>query len=136
MRLTHCIVILLVLFLANRTDAQVEDSLVVHFKNGKTVTIAPSQIQKIIFDTLTTSVFASDLAHHLEVSPSFPNPASAATTIDFSIPESGNITITIYDSKGNSIRQLEAKNCIFAPFLSNPSQIIWFLQTFLTPDMG
>jgi flagellar hook assembly protein FlgD len=120
MRLTFYIGILLILFLAIRAEAQVGDSLVVHFKNGKTLTFALSEIQKITFDSLTESVPSKDPTHHLEVSPSFPNPAKSAATIDFSIPESGSVGIVIYDSKGNLIRSLEPRNCS-----SGKNEIIW-----------
>jgi flagellar hook assembly protein FlgD len=109
------IIIAAVLLFATRADAQsVGDSLIVNLKNGQRVAIPLSSIQKITFDSLSSESVQStpSSASGLQVSPSFPNPSRTGTNIEFSIPTTGSVSISIYDSKGNLIRQIETQNCM------------------------
>jgi flagellar hook assembly protein FlgD len=36
----------------------------------------------------------------------YPNPFNPSTRIEFSLPQSGNVTLTIYDALGRTVRQL------------------------------
>ena len=38
----------------------------------------------------------------------YPNPFNASTTIAFEIPESGSITLSIYNIEGQKVRELES----------------------------
>jgi flagellar hook assembly protein FlgD len=108
-------VIAAVLLFAARADAQaVGDSLIVNLKNGQRVAIPLSSIQKITFDsTSSESVQISPSSvSGVQVLPSFPNPSRTGTNIEFFIPTTGSVSISIYDNNGNLIRQIEAQNCI------------------------
>ena len=88
-------------------QAQTGDSLIINLKNGQTVVLPLSQIQKITFDTATTAVHEiNSPAHSLEVAPSYPNPLQKGTTINFDIATSGTVKVAIYDNKGNMVRLL------------------------------
>jgi flagellar hook assembly protein FlgD len=106
----HIIGILLLFFCATAANAQVGDSLVIHFKNGKTVILALKDIQKITFDSLTAGVAEKKSSELLSVSPSYPNPTTNKITIDFTIENSGNVSIAIFDNKGELIRSLNLPN--------------------------
>ena len=117
------IIIASVLLFAARADAQtVGDSLIVNLKNGQRVSIPLSSIQKITFDSLSSESVqtTTSSASGLQVSPNFPNPSRAGTKIEFSIPTTGSVSISIYDSKGNLIRQIETLNCA-----AGQNAIIW-----------
>jgi flagellar hook assembly protein FlgD len=105
--------VLIILFcFASHATAQNGDSLVVHFKNRKSVSFSLSDIKKITFDSLKASVTVSDFSKHwLTITTPFPNPVISTTDIEFSISESGKVGVNILNLDGNTIRQLSEKNC-------------------------
>ena len=44
------------------------------------------------------------------LSQNYPNPFNPSTTIDYSIPEKGNVRLSIYDVLGNEVAQIENGN--------------------------
>jgi hypothetical protein len=112
MKQFHRLWFLLFLFYGLTAKAQTGDSLVINLKNGQRITIPLSQIRKITFDSLTASVKQSNPTHQVEILPSYPNPLSNATTIEFKTTVIGNAELEIFDSKGEIIRKLELKNCV------------------------
>ena len=110
------------LLFASYASAQgVGDSLIVNLKNGQRVAIPLSSIQKITFDsTSSEGVQSTPNVSGLQVSPSFPNPSRTGTNIEFTIPTPGSVGISIYDSKGNIIRQIQTPNCV-----AGGNQITW-----------
>ena len=107
------------IFLPTFASAQ-SDSMIINFKNGKHVTVALSDIRKITFDTLESSVPLVKNSAGLEISPSFPNPAIYGATFDFTLASAGSVSILIYDTKGNIIRNLSNLNCS-----SGQNLIVW-----------
>jgi flagellar hook assembly protein FlgD len=89
------------------------DSLIIHLKSGERVAIPLSNIQKITFDTASSSVvqLSPSNTSALQVSPSFPNPSRSGTKIEFSISTPGNVSIAFFNSKGNFIRRIDMPNC-------------------------
>jgi len=104
--------LLLFLFYGLTAKAQTGDSLVINLKNGQRITFALSQIRKITFDSVAASVNQKSPNPQIEILPSYPNPLNTTTTIEFITKISGNAILEIFDSKGESIRRLERKNCI------------------------
>ncbi len=116
------IVLGLFLFICYAAPAkgQTSDSLVISFKNGQKVTLALSQIQKITFDTLTANVNDKNTSTNgLQLLASYPNPLRSSTTIDFDIATTGLVKISIYDAKGNAIRNLQVNSQL------GRNQIVW-----------
>ncbi len=120
--MNRTVIIAAVLLFAARADAQaVGDSLIVNLKNGQRVAIPLSSIQKITFDSSSSDVVQiNPNLPGLQVSPSFPNPSRSGINIEFSIPEPGSVSISIYDTKGSLIRLLPMQNCT-----AGPNQITW-----------
>jgi hypothetical protein len=119
------VLIVTVLFFSTRAYSQgVGDSLIVNLKSGQRVAIPLASIQKITFDTTSSECVLSragsaDL-RGLEVSPSFPNPSHSGTNINFTIASPGSVSIAIYDSKGNLVRNISSPNCT-----AGQNQITW-----------
>jgi len=112
----RAVFIAILLLFATRAYSQgVGDSLIVNLKNRQRVAIPLSEIRKITFDTSSSdgvqSRAGSTDLRGLQVSPSFPNPSRAGTNIDFTISSPGRVSIAIYDSKGNLVRNILSPNC-------------------------
>lgn len=113
--------LLLLITFCNAEAQGVGDSLIVKLKNGQRVAISLASIRKITFDSTTASgVQTTPNAPSLQVSPSFPNPVRAGTNFEFSIPTLGNVNISIFDSKGEVVRQIEMPNCT-----TSQNQVAW-----------
>lgn len=87
------------------------DTLLIKLKNGTVEKIALSQIKKIQFENVTSSVENAALTTSLQVKGNYPNPFNEQTNIEFEIENSGQVQITIYDNNGNQIQTLECKDC-------------------------
>ncbi|MBD3386703.1 T9SS type A sorting domain-containing protein [candidate division KSB1 bacterium] len=51
------------------------------------------------------------LPQYFDIYPAYPNPFNAETTIEFVLPKSENITLSIYNVQGKRIRVLESRYC-------------------------
>jgi len=61
----------------------------------------------IVFEPEFESVEPSTLgAAKFSIEPSYPNPFSSATTIDFSVAERSTVRVDVYDTKGSLVRSL------------------------------
>src|SRR4051794_11166838 len=89
----------------------VGDSLIVNFKNDQRVAVPIADIQKITFDSVTSSVEGEESSQtNFEVAEPYPNPVRQNTTLEFTTAKAGNVTIAIYDAKGNRVRSIEIRN--------------------------
>ena len=100
----------LFLFIASESRSQ-GDTLVINLKIGQVEKIAVSEIQKIQFENATGVEEQSRQSNILDVTGNYPNPFKEQTNIEFEIRTPGNIVLIIYDNKGNTIQELECKNC-------------------------
>lgn len=98
-----------VLLITELTYSQ-NDTLVINLKNGQAEKIALSQLQKIKFEAIV-GVEDQPGNSGLKVYDNFPNPFVDLTSIDFEINSPGDVTILIYDNKGDIITTLRCTNC-------------------------
>ena len=87
------------------------DTLLIKLKNGTVEKIAVSQIKKVQFENVTSAVEDAASNNSLQVKGNYPNPFEEKTNIEFEIETAGEVQITIYDSKGNQIQNLECNDC-------------------------
>lgn len=69
-------------------------------KHGLTMIIATQKNTSVASDGKTTQ------PHRFRLGQNHPNPFNPVTTIDFSIPQNGRVTLKIYDTRGREIRTL------------------------------
>ncbi|MDP2887139.1 MAG: FlgD immunoglobulin-like domain containing protein [Ignavibacteria bacterium] len=86
------------------------DSVFVEKADGTTIRYAVSAIREITFSGLITSVREQELVQNVLSSfvlrQNYPNPFNPSTTIQYDIPHTGEITISIYDIQGRLVRSL------------------------------
>ncbi len=79
----------------------------VNLSDGTTVAYAIADIEKIDFSGLTDIKNNQSLHNILKsfrLMQNYPNPFNPSTVIEYEIPESGSVEITIYDLKGNLVK--------------------------------
>lgn len=101
------------------TRAQTADSLVLHLKTGKTVTVPISRIQKITFEAKTKSAPNTDKPT-FALSQNYPNPVKSGTYFPVDMNIGGDVTINVYDVNGKLVRKLSVLN------LSSGKNEIWW----------
>jgi len=63
------------------------------------VVISDKSIQTLLMNEI-------EIPHDFELSQNFPNPFNPVTTIQYSVPEKGRVTLTIYNTLGEKIEEL------------------------------
>lgn len=86
------------------------DSVFVEKVDGTTIAYDVSAIREITFSGLPTSVQEQELVQQVLSSftlhQNYPNPFNPTTTIEYEIPHTGEVTITVYDIQGRLVRSL------------------------------
>ncbi len=104
------------LCLLSSAKAQTIDSLIVKLRNGTEVAIALSNIENITFDSVTSAVREFPLLpNRVTIVRNFPNPAIAATKIEFDVSTPCPVEVEIYNIHGDNIRRLHKSNCEVGP---------------------
>jgi len=90
------------------------DSVFVEKADGTIIGYAVSAIREITFSSLPTSIREQELVQNVLSSfalhQNYPNPFNPTTTIQYDIPQSGEVTIAIYDIQGRLVRSLGSVN--------------------------
>lgn len=79
-------------------------------KNGTTQTFSIENIRKLTFSGVVNVEDGEKLAAAIKtftLLQNYPNPFNPSTTIEYQIPESGNIEVNIYDISGQLVKSLE-----------------------------
>lgn len=77
--------------------------------NGDTITIAVSDIQRIEFTNITGVEDYQELQQIIEsfkLMQNYPNPFNPSTTIEYQIPKTSNIILSIFDVSGKLIKEI------------------------------
>ena len=81
----------------------------VNLRDGAKVQYAIDDIKKIDFSGITSIEGAQKIEHIIKsfkLLQNYPNPFNPSTTIEYEIPKSGNVEISIYDLNGRKIKTL------------------------------
>ena len=85
----------------------------VDLRDGTKVQYAIGDIQKIDFSGITNIEDAKKIEHIItsfKLLQNYPNPFNPSTTIEYEIPKSGNVEISVYDLSGRVIKTLLNEN--------------------------
>jgi hypothetical protein len=77
--------------------------------NGDTITIAVSDIQRIEFTNIISAEEPEELRqiiHSFELIQNYPNPFNPSTTIEYQIPKTSKVVLSIYDLSGKLIKEI------------------------------
>lgn len=81
----------------------------INLNDGSTITFAIDDIQRIEFGNPTGIDGADDnmpVIQSLILMQNFPNPFNPATTIEYQIPKTGDVTIRVYNIGGQLVKEL------------------------------
>jgi hypothetical protein len=83
--------------------------MAIHLSDGSTIRIPLSDINKLTFTFGGMSLPGQSLALKLNhvFANIYPNPFNPSTTISYSLPHKGLVSIKVFDSKGRLVRILE-----------------------------
>ncbi len=95
----------LILLILNSVIFGQSYTMKIHLSGGQTETIPVNDIAKIVFSDIN-GIEEAPLPGTFQLMQNYPNPFNPSTTIEYRIPETGNVKITVYDIKGNMIREL------------------------------
>ena len=114
--------LVIILFMASSVLYGQSYHLNVNLNNGKTVSIAVTDIQKLLFTNLTE---INDTANQQPVQTfqllnNYPNPFNPTTTIEYQIPENSTVTVSVFDINGKLV-----KNLVKAEQNAGLHQIAW-----------
>lgn len=114
----YCILLLTLFWLPMRSDAQARgDSLVVELRDGTSITVAIADIQKITFDSITSSVDASHAEGELYLSVIEVTPDRVVVTVNAG--DTGDFTWWINDVLGRTVYRKEI------PAVSGVNHLVW-----------
>jgi len=82
----------------------------VHMKGGGTTSISLKDIQKLTFSDITYvgNEKYMNVIKTFKLLQNYPNPFNPTTTIEYYLPNSGNVEINIFNINGELIRNLES----------------------------
>ena len=102
--------ILLLTFVFYLTAQAQTYHLNVNLKNGTKSSFPIQEIKKITFRGTTGDVksgkYLQSIIKTFMLFQNYPNPFNPATTIEYQIPKSGNVEVTIFNIKGQLIKKL------------------------------
>lgn len=120
----HLVLIFIFLLLSNEGIIAQTDSMIVEFGSGvKKYSIA--EISEITFSPVT-SISEDELAKMNEILNSFalnqnyPNPFNPSTNISYRIPQSGQVSVIIYDVNGSFVKEIFS-----APQEAGEHSVVW-----------
>ena len=101
--------LLFILFFLSSIVYSQNYNLTINLKNGNTVTFSTDDIQKIEFKNLTGIEDVETLqqliqSNHLKQN--YPNPFNPSTTIEYEIPNSSDVNVSIFDIRGQIVKEL------------------------------
>ena len=79
-------------------------------KDGTTEKIPIDEIRKLTFSNVVSvedSKLISETLNSFTLLQNYPNPFNPSTTIEYQIPEPGNIKVTIFNIKGEVVKTIE-----------------------------
>ena len=80
--------------------------------NGNSTNLSPSDLAQksfqnyIIVDNASLEIIEAELPMHFSLEQNFPNPFNPITSIKYAIPRSSIVKITVYDIRGNIIKNI------------------------------
>jgi hypothetical protein len=89
----------------NSKEGSNKPELVVRFGSG--ASLVPVDVDfKLALSEQKNEVIASPLPGKLDLSPNYPNPFNAQSTITYALPQEAEVRLVIYDVLGRQVRQL------------------------------
>jgi hypothetical protein len=87
------------------------DTVYIETMNGTVLQYPVSLIQEIYFTGLPTGVHEQQLMETVLTSftirQNFPNPFNPSTTIEYSIPHTGDVSVNVFDMQGRLVRSFD-----------------------------
>ena len=86
--------------------------MIVHLKGAPTTSIPLQDIQKISFQDFTDvkdATWATVIKSFILLQ-NYPNPFNPTTTIEYQLPQSGNVQISIFNINGQLVKSLESND--------------------------
>jgi flagellar hook assembly protein FlgD len=112
------------LLVSSSSFAQGVDSLLIQMSDGRRVAIALQDISKITFDSTLASVSKGEMTFEpLVAHAPIPNPFSSQTAVRFTVRESRQVHIRVYDLLG---REVYTKTVIAT---AGQNEVVWTGQT-------
>jgi len=103
--------LLFIVFIAFLYSVMYAQSYTMHvnLKGGGADSFDLSTVKKITFENVTSLEDikqATSILENFRLSQNYPNPFNPTTTIDYDIPESGDVKVEIFDINGRMVRSL------------------------------
>ena len=87
------------------------DSMFVELQNGSIQAYAVNTINQITFNQTATGIKEQEQMQNIlrsfTLRQNYPNPFNPSTTIEYQLPQRGDVEVTIFDIQGRKIRELE-----------------------------
>jgi hypothetical protein len=84
-------------------------NMTINLKNGNTVTFSIDDIQRIEFENVTSTEDTEKLQQIVQafrLKQNYPNPFNPSTTIEYQIPKTAKVNISIFDINGQLVKEL------------------------------
>jgi|GEM_PF-4132846 len=83
----------------------VEDHMTITYSTQDPNSVSHNRMVTLLGNSAVSGVERTDIAGYA-LSQSYPNPASAVTTIDFAIARAGQVTMSLFNTRGELVRKL------------------------------